>query len=77
MNKYINVKIMKNIKDLIIESNVYDRGLMQACKILNNILNNHSDDADTIIYDLLNNITDNGNDNLVINHIKSWLDENN
>lgn len=40
-----------------------------------NILNNHSDDADTIIYDLLNNITDNGNDDLVINHIKSWLDE--
>ena len=66
---------MKNIKDLIIENNVYDRGLMQACKILNNILNNHSDDADTIIYDLLNNITDNGNDDLVINHIKSWLDE--
>lgn len=47
---------MKNIKDLIIESNVYDRGLTQACKILNNI-------------------TDNGNDDLVINHIKSWLDE--
>ena len=29
---------MKNIKDLIFESNVYDRGLTQACKILNNIL---------------------------------------
>ena len=67
---------MKNIKDLIFEINVYDRGLKQACKLLNNILNNHSDDADTIIYDLLNNITDNGNDDLVINNIKSWLDEN-
>ena len=31
---------MKNIKDLIIESNVYDRGLTQACKILNNIYAN-------------------------------------
>ena len=28
---------MKNIKDLIVEGNVYDRGLTQACKILNNI----------------------------------------
>ena len=27
------------------------------------------------IFDLLNNITDNGNDDLVINSIKSWLDE--
>lgn len=66
---------MKNIKDLIFESNVYDRGLTQACKLLNNILNNHSDDADNIIFDLLNNITDNGNDDLVIDNIKSWLDE--
>ena len=57
---------MKNIKDLIIESNVYDRGLTQA---MQNILNNHSDDADTIIYDLLNNITDNGNDDLVISYV--------
>ena len=24
---------MKNIKDLIFESNVYDRGLTQACKL--------------------------------------------
>ena len=66
---------MKNIKDLIIEGNVYDRGLSQACKILTNILNNHSDESDTIIYNLLDNITDNGNDDLVINNIKSWLDE--
>jgi len=66
---------MKNIKDLIIEGNIYDRGLSQACKILTNILNNHSDESDTIIYNLLDNITDNGNDDLVINNIKSWLDE--
>ena len=67
---------MKNIKDLIIEGNAYDRGLSQACKILTNILNNHSDDLDSVIYDLLDNITDNGNDDLVIDNIKSWLDEN-
>jgi hypothetical protein len=67
---------MKNIKDLIIEGNAYNRGLTQACKILTNILNNHSDESDTIIYNLLDNITDNGNDDLVIDNIKSWLDEN-
>ena len=66
---------MKNIKDLINESGAYDRGLTQACKILTNIINNHSDDLDNVIYDLLDNITDNGNDDLVINNIKSWLDK--
>ena len=67
---------MKNIKELITESCNYDKGLTQACKILTNIFNNHSDDLDSVIYDLLDNITDNGNDDLVIDNIKSWLDEN-
>ena len=66
---------MKDIKDLIIESGSYDHGMKQACKILNNIINNHSDDLDSVIDDLLNNITNNGKDNLIIDNIKSWVDK--
>ena len=66
---------MKNIKELIIESGSYDHGMKQACKILNNIINNHQNDLDSVVYDLLDNITNNGEDDLIIDNIKSWINK--
>lgn len=67
---------MKNLIKYLNES-VYDNGMKQACKILNNIINNHSDDLDSVIYDLLDNISNNGEDDLILINIESWLRDKN
>ncbi len=67
---------MKNLVEMLNEA-VYDHGMKQACKILNNIINNHTDDLDSVIYDLLDTISNNGEDDLILNNIESWLRDKN
>ena len=63
---------MKNLKDLIINENNVIPNIVQK---INNIINNSgTGEIDVVIYDLLNGISDDGKDDLVVDNIKSWLD---
>lgn len=66
---------MKNLVEILNEA-VYDNGLNKATKILNNIINNHIDDIDSVIYDLLDILTNKGKDNIILQSIESWLNDN-
>lgn len=63
---------MKNLDEFITESNA----IPNIVKKINDIINYYGmEEIDTVIYDLLDGISNNGEDDLVVDNIKSWLDQ--
>lgn len=62
---------MINLDEFITESNVD-----KIVKKINDIINYYGvEEIDAIIYDLLDGISNKGEDDMVVDNIKSWLDQ--
>ena len=66
---------MKTLLETINESNnpVMDKQLNMIVKVVNNML--AKEDVDVVVYELLDAISQNGEDDLVTNNIKSWANQ--
>lgn len=64
---------MKNLNEYLVNEAVYDKGLEKAIDILVNILNNHTDDIDSVVWDILDKLTNNGEDDIVVKEVEAWL----
>jgi hypothetical protein len=63
---------MKNIDEFITENNA----IPNIVKKINDIINYYGvEEIDTVIYDLLDGISNKGEDDMVVDNIKSWLDQ--
>lgn len=63
---------MKNLDEFITESNA----IPNIVKKINDIINYYGvEEIDTVIYDLLDGISNKGEDDMVVDNIKSWLDQ--
>lgn len=63
---------MKDLNEFITESNA----IPNIVKKINDIINYYgTEEIDTVIYDLLDGISNNGEDDIVVDNIKSWLDQ--
>lgn len=63
---------MKGLNEFITESNA----IPNIVKKINDIINYYgTEEIDTVIYDLLDGISNNGEDDIVVDNIKSWLDQ--
>lgn len=66
---------MKSISQFINESNdaVMNKQLDMIVKTVNNMLS--KEDVDVVVYELLDAISEKGEDDLIVNNIKSWLEQ--
>lgn len=66
---------MKSISQFITESNdaVMAKQLDMIVKTVNNMLS--KEDVDVVVYELLDAISEKGADDLIVNNIKSWVEQ--
>jgi len=66
---------MKTLVQTINESSdaVMNKQLDMIVKTVNNMLS--KEDVDVVVYELLDAISENGSDDLIVEHIKSWAEQ--
>ena len=53
----------------------YKYKLKNIINDINNLINDNTDNIDKVIWDLLNGITDNGNDDIIMSEIESYYEQ--
>lgn len=67
---------MKNLKQSINEVRNY-YNIIKASEMVNNVIINRGiEEIPDIIFNLLNKISDNGEDEMIVREIKSWVNQN-
>ena len=64
---------MKEIKNFINENSKISN-VNKAISLINNAIN-YGEEVDEVIFDLLDGISDKGEDDLVVDNISGWLDQ--